>query len=330
MLFILTNSQDATVTYLISVLEKSKIPFLRLDTDRLLPRIALSYSQGEPSMRIDGRWYRAESVSDIWYRRPEKIKDDRFDNSPESRYTLAEWTEFIECFFAHVPKERWVNHPSFNTLASRKLEQLTTAVKLGFAIPATMVTQEPDELRTFFKMHQGRVIVKPLSSGYIERTGEEKDSLIYTNLVNKYHLDDLSDLFLCPTLFQQFIQKQFDVRITVMDGDVHAVKLKASEGTGEQRCDIRRNNMSDVVYEAISLPAIIDTGIRKLVAHYKLRFAAIDMAVATTGEWYFFEVNPNGQWAWLDISAGMNISRSFVKSFAPKAPELYQSETALA
>jgi glutathione synthase/RimK-type ligase-like ATP-grasp enzyme len=316
MLFILTNSQDATASFLIPALEKSGVSFIRLDTDCLLPRIALSYRPGKPAIRIDNRWHEADAVSNLWYRRPEPLKDLRFDSSPESKYTRSEWTEFIECFFAHVPKEKWVNHPSCNVAASRKLEQLTTATKLGFPVPDTLVTQDPGELRAFYQQHQGQLIVKPLASGYVEREGEESDSLIYTNRVLDRHLEDLNDLVHCPTLFQQFIRKECDVRITVMDSDIHAVELRASDKPGEQRCDIRRNNMSDVSYRQISLPAAVKNGIRKLLTHYGLRFAAIDMAVSTRGEWFFFEVNPNGQWAWLDITGRMNIAASFVKSFS--------------
>jgi glutathione synthase/RimK-type ligase-like ATP-grasp enzyme len=320
MLFILTNSQDATVSHLTPALEKAKIPFLRLDTDNLTSRISISYDLTKAAIEIFGQWYQAQDVGAVWYRRPEKLKDDRFDDSPESQYALEEWTEFIECFFAHVPKARWMNHPSYNTIASRKLEQLTTAVTIGFSVPDTLATQDSDKLREFFEHHQGQVIVKPLSSGYVDRAGKEKDSLIYTNRVTASHLDDLSDLSLCPALFQQFIQKAYDVRITVVDADIHSVKLVATDESGGQRCDIRRNNMSDVAYEAVSLPMDIESKIRKLTSHYSLRFAAIDMAVSKSGEWYFFEVNPNGQWAWLDMTAGTNISASLVKSLSGTVP----------
>jgi glutathione synthase/RimK-type ligase-like ATP-grasp enzyme len=209
-----------------------------------------------------------------------------------------------------------MNHPSLNAMASRKLEQLTTALSLGFSVPDTLATQEPEQLRRFFDLHQGQVIVKPLSTGCVERPGEERDSLIYTNRVVAGHLDDLNDLPLCPTLFQQFIQKQYDVRITVVDSDIHAVILRAADEGGGQRCDIRRNNMADVAYESITLPDNIEAKIRALMSHYGLRFGAIDMAVSTDNRWYFFEINPNGQWAWLDTFADMNISASFVKSFS--------------
>ena len=103
MLFILTNSQDETASFLASFLEKNRISFLRLDTDRLLPRVAFACRRGTPLIRVDDVWYEASEVSNVWYRRPEQLKDDRFDGSPEGNYARAEWSEFIECFFAHVP-----------------------------------------------------------------------------------------------------------------------------------------------------------------------------------------------------------------------------------
>jgi glutathione synthase/RimK-type ligase-like ATP-grasp enzyme len=77
--------------------------------------------------------------------------------------------------------------------------------------------------------------------------------------------------------------------------------------------------MSDVVYRPIALPEETTIAIRKLMAYYGLRFGAIDMTVANNGDWYFLEINPNGQWAWLDMTAGANIAASFVKMFSPAA-----------
>lgn len=315
MLFILTNSQDATASFLTPALAKAGIPFQRLDTDLLLPRIELSYRVGQPTIKIDAHWYQPADIGHIWYRRPEELRDSRFDNSPESKYARSEWTEFLECFFAHVPAVKWINHPSSNAAASRKLEQLTTATRLGLKVPDTLATQDPEEFKAFYRRHDGMVVVKPLANGYIERPTDDKDSLIYTNPVLEKHLENLGDLAACPTLFQQRVDKRNDVRITVVDSEIHAVELLAGDKPGEQRCDIRRNNMTDVSYRAITLPAEVEAGLRKLMAHYKLRFGAIDMALANTGEWFFFEVNPNGQWAWLDMTAGTNVAASFVKTF---------------
>src|SRR5205807_8433603 len=119
----------------------------------------------------------------------------------------------------------------------------------------------------------------------------------------------------CPTLLQQLIEKECDVRITAVENEIHAVAIYANDQTGAQRCDIRRDNMSDVEYRSITLPTAVSEAVCNLMAHYSLRFAAIDMAVDNRGEWYFFEVNPNGQWAWLDLCGGTAIARSFIAAF---------------
>jgi glutathione synthase/RimK-type ligase-like ATP-grasp enzyme len=244
------------------------------------------------------------------------LKHSLLGASSEDRFLLDEWSEALEGFFAHINKRKWMNHPTQNVLASHKLDQLSRAKELGFRVPDTLVTQAPDQLRAFYEKHAGHVIVKPMGTGYIKRTNSERDSLIYTNRVPPQHLANLDDLPACPTLFQEEIDKVADVRITLVDEDIHAVELLGQEENGFQRCDIRRNNMEDVSYRPVRLPASTELRIRKLVARYALRFAAVDMAITPNGDWVFFEVNPNGQWAWLDLAGVTNIAASFVTSFS--------------
>jgi hypothetical protein len=315
MLLILSNSKDATTDYLANVLKQKGVKHLRFNTDRSLENARFQYEVGQPRLRLDDKWYVPSEFTNVWYRRPERLKCSHLDESVESNLALDEWAESLEAFLSHIPVARWMNHPSANVAASHKLQQLTIASNLGFLIPNTLVTQDPAELQDFFRRVQGRVIVKPLSAGYLERPNKEMDTLIYTNRVDEQHLGDLSDLSGCPTLFQEEIIKSSDIRITVVDGHIHAAELKASDLDGVQRCDIRRNNMSDVVHRAVGLPDAIERDIHKLTAHYGLRYAAIDMAVTTKGDWVFFEINPNGQWAWMDLAGATNIAESFVRSF---------------
>lgn len=316
MLLIVTNGSDATADYLQSRLIEASVPFVRFDTNTALERVELSFSPGNPSLQIDGQWYHPDDFSNVWYRRPERLVSNQIPDTPEGKCALDEWSESLEGFFAHIPQKHWMNFPAANALASRKLEQLSNALHLGFTIPDTIVTQDAHDLRTFFDKHNGEIIVKPLGRAYIERPDSEVDSIIFTNPVRETDLEHLDDLAQCPTLFQQSVRKQSDVRITVVDGDLHAFELTAMDNEGQQRCDIRRNNMLDVKYRAITVPQDVTVALRRLVASYGLRFAAIDMAVATDGQWYFFEVNPNGQWAWLDLCGGATIYKSFIASFS--------------
>jgi len=315
-LLILTSSGDVTADYLADILSRERVDFVRLDTDQLVQRVRISYEGFEPRIQLDDRWIAPGDVKSIWYRRPEPLCFEPPDDSPEARFALSEWSECLEGFFARVPPERWINHPTANFEASHKLEQLHLAQTLGFNVPDTLVTQDTELMRRFFAKHHGKVIIKPVSQGQVEESDGSAKSLIYTNLVREEDLLDLSDLERCPTFFQQFVPKESDVRITVVDREMHAVRLLAKEPDGTQRCDVRRNNMVDVLGEMVEIPPGIVTKIRGMMRRYRLRFGAIDMAIATGGEWWFFEINPNGQWAWLDMTTGTDIARSLLHAFS--------------
>jgi glutathione synthase/RimK-type ligase-like ATP-grasp enzyme len=105
------------------------------------------------------------------------------------------------------------------------------------------------------------------------------------------------------------------VRVTVVDGKVEAVALRGHEPNGTPILDIRRNNMTGVIYERIILPQRVENILLELVSSYQLRFAAVDFGVDKSGRWYFFEINPNGQWAWLDLIGAVNIGNLFLETF---------------
>ena len=74
--------------------------------------------------------------------------------------------------------------------------------------------------------------------------------------------------------------------------------------------------MRDVRHAQVTLPEAVRSCIRDLMDGYKLRFGAIDMAIDTEDNWVFFEINPNGQWAWMDLNGVTDIASSFVRSFS--------------
>ena len=152
------------------------------------------------------------------------------------------------------------------------------------------------------------MIVKPLASGYIERSSPAEDTLIYTCEIKENDIDNLNNIESSPVLFQEKINKKLDIRITYLDGQMVAVSLQSAD---DQLLDIRRNNMSRVHYKAIDVPEDVSKSITKLLNDYQLRFAAMDFAIQEDGTWVFFEINPNGQWAWLDLEAETNIYQLF-------------------
>jgi glutathione synthase/RimK-type ligase-like ATP-grasp enzyme len=207
-----------------------------------------------------------------------------------------------------------MNHPVANARAGNKLFQLSLAARLGLRVPKTLVTRSLEEAQDFWTAHDGKIVVKPLSVGHVETRDGAIEGQILTSAVHAEHLRDPALLARCPTLLQQRVEKGVDIRVTVVDRQICALSASTPPGTAAP-LDIRQDGMSALVYESVTLPAEVVEMLLYLCEHMQLRFAAIDLVRSRNDEWFFLEVNPNGQWAWLDLVGAADIARLFVRTF---------------
>jgi hypothetical protein len=312
---VLTNSSDATADFLAGKLDQSGIAYVRLDTDAFVGNAFLAATESEAHLCLAGKNFTPESFSHVWLRRPLGLGLKPERDPAETLHLEQEWSAALEGWLARISRERWINHPSSNGAASHKIEQLWRAKRMGLDVPPSLVTQSRDEARKFYEDQNGTVVVKPIHGGYIGRNQPEADTVIYTHAINPDEISLFPPTNASPTLLQRRVTKKCDVRITLVDNDLHAVGLVAPDNLGAQRLDIRRDAMADVAYVTVNVPSAVETALRRYVISYQLRFAAIDMVVDEADRWIFLELNPNGQWAWLDQRGVSDISSSFVKSF---------------
>jgi len=62
-------------------------------------------------------------------------------------------------------------------------------------------------------------------------------------------------------------------------------------------------------YSPVDVPAPVADAVRRLMSALDLRFAAPDFVVSPDGEWHFIgDLNPNGQWAWIEQHTGLPIA----------------------
>lgn len=306
MILIVTNSSDQTADYLWDRLGPREKDWCRLDTDLAAQHIKVTYEDGVSYLCVDDRVVKPIDVTGLWYRRPRPVNINGVP-SKWSKHSQAEWAEALEGVLVQIPFQRWVNHPTANSTASHKLEQLVRSRQLGLPVPKTLVTQSSAVLQKFWAENDGNIICKPLAYGYLDA---DEPLVIYTSPVSKEHLTTPL-LAYCPTMFQERIDKVLDVRICIIDQTVIAVGLRC---TDEQKIDIRRNNMSDVIHGSLDVPNDISAKLRTLLHSYKLRFGAIDMVIDRNGGWIFLELNPNGQWAWLDQIARTDITGAMIQA----------------
>lgn len=309
MIIVITNSEDVTADYVCDNF-LSNVPFLRIDTDNIRG-IGVHLNEGDIVLHHQNGVIAPSQVVGVWYRRPGRIVPPITHSDPSVNQLIAEeWTEAIEGFLEAIHFRHWMNHPRANIRASNKLHQLQVAQRNQIRIPATQLGMSSADARHHMHRH-GRVITKPLGSGVISRkTGFTH---IYTSEVAASILE-ADEQFGCPTLFQEKVKKRTDVRVTVVDTKMFAVEILSPKMQGEQALDIRvAMSESIATYAKIDIPPNVADGIIAMMQYYDIRFGAFDFAIDMHDNWIFFELNPNGQWAWLDMEAGLRIGPILAK-----------------
>ncbi|WP_228473840.1 hypothetical protein [Streptomyces calidiresistens] len=191
-----------------------------------------------------------------------------------------------------------VNHPHFNAAAEYKPLQLSTAIASGFAVPPTLITNEPEAARNFIRTHHP-VVYKPLRHTDYRENGELRT--IWVRPVEAEEID--SSLHACPHLFQKRVPKIADARMAVVGGESFTTRITLDGDHPDWRMDY-----SLVSFSPTEAPTAVRRSAELYLRTLGLVFGAFDFAIDRDGTWHFLECNPNGQWAFVDPATTREIT----------------------
>jgi hypothetical protein len=278
-LAIWTNSEDATVNYVCSK-KPDWVEIIRFNSDEFFPlNVSKTYSTNLKNNNIDI----------IWHRRP--FENAVIPDNMQEKILFSEKEEALWNLLLQIPKEKWINFPTNNWLADKKILQLVNANKCGLETPDWILTNNFQIAESFLNSHDWGCIIKPVNCGYFFH--ENNVYHIYTNDTDKNKID-LNSISNCPTYFQSKITKSYDVRTIYINGKTLFIGLY---GGG---LDVRRNEMKGITYKLVEPPSNVIIGYEKLMQLSNLRFCTSDFLVTTDDNWVFLENNANGQWVWMD------------------------------
>ncbi len=285
---IVTNEQDLGADFVVLELERRGVAVLRCNAERL-PEWRVSLRPGEAWHLRDprGRTVSADATSGVWWRRPERPTFDHRLSAGEQQALVAQWQAFAEGL-ASVSGPRWVSQPSAIAASEDKAKQLTAARRAGFAVPATVWTNDVTQAHEI--VSDASAVVKTVTAAHWEGDGEA--AFVFARPVTQADLPpDGPDFATAPAAFQARISPKRDVRVTVAGRAVLAAETTAEE------LDWRLE--SGLEWQPHDLPANVARRCRTLVDALDLRFGGIDLALDQNGTYWFLEINPNGEWAWL-------------------------------
>ena len=131
----------------------------------------------------------------------------------------------------------------------------------------------------------------------------------YVNVINETDFEKFSETEENPVFLQKYIEKKYEVRYTVV-GDEHFVCKIDSQKSDISKIDWRRYDLANTPHSILSPPDNIKKMVSCLMKELKLIYGALDFIVSDKNEWYFLEINPSGQYLWIEDLTGLKITNS--------------------
>jgi MvdD family ATP-grasp ribosomal peptide maturase len=284
---------------------------IRFDTDRYPTEVRLSAYHGrDGDERLTLANHEGEfdlrEVTAVWHRRlnfgaqiPTTLDGQlRRASLGETRAAAQGTLASLKAF--RVDAVQHIRH------AENKQLQLQAARELGLETPRTLTTNDPSAVRAFAESCEGGMVTKMLSSFAVYEGGREM--VVFTNQVRPEDLADLSGLRLCPMTFQEMIPKALELRVTVVGDRVMAASID-SQSSERAAHDWRRDGLRMIQdWRPYELPHEVEEKILRLMDYFVLNYGAIDIIVTPDGRHVFLEVNPAGEFFWLELYAGLPVS----------------------
>lgn len=198
-----------------------------------------------------------------------------------------------------------VNPYEAKRLASNKVYQLRRAIELGLKISPTLISNLPEGARAFYGEQKGEVVFKPLSHPIVVKRSQEGVRVLYTQKIQRTTLEGENGdrIQHVPVQLQRLVKKECEVRVTVVGSQVFAAAIRSQS----QHVDVRRWSETEPEYSIFQLPEQVEQQCVELVRRLGLYYGAIDLLLTEEGEFIFLEVNPSGQFYWIQRETGLPI-----------------------
>ena len=231
-ILVITNSNDATASFFLEKAQPQKSQLVRLDTDQFQMN-SICYSQNDYSshwqMQIQDTTIDQNNLGAIYFRRPRPPSLTGISDPAILAWTQNEFRSAWGGILMQIPADRWMDFPLRVSRAGYKIDQLETAKALGFQIPKSLLTSEPKRAFDFCEECSWRVVAKPIGHGEVRSSAEDVSHILYTNALKKEKFSAFDMVANCPVLFQELIQKRYDIRVTVVGEQCTAIILHSQD-----------------------------------------------------------------------------------------------------
>jgi len=276
----------------------------RFDTDRFPTEVQLDIYSGDSERVIitDGeQTLDLSEVSSVWYRRirhglkiPETMEQQfREASLRETRCTAQGMIASIKGF--HLDSLPNVE------LAKNKQLQLQVARDVGLLTPRTLTTNNPAAVKQFAQECKGQGMITKMLSQFAIYGEQGEEQVVFTNRVTEEDLEHLEGLRFCPMTFQENVPKAQELRVTIVGNRVFTAAIDSQRLQGATHDWRKEGSALAKDWQAYTLPEDVEKKLLQLMAYFGLNYGAIDIIVTPDNRYVFLEVNPVGEFFWMEM-----------------------------
>jgi hypothetical protein len=311
---IVTEPLDAHADAVIGRLNALGVPVLRLHTENFpLGDVRVSLRPGPDGLlgevSAGGRTCSTTAIRSAWVRRPRPpwLRGQLQEGTVKYVATQADAT--LSALWHAIPQERWI--ASFGALqrADIKPLQLVHAARAGLAVPDTLVTNDPGPARRFREAQRdGLCAVKALQ---VEVTsGADGYRVPFTAVWAEDGAASDTAIAISPTIYQQYVEKLVELRCVVVGDEIYCAEMD-TQSREMTRHDSRLD--PNIPMRPHQLPPEVQAAVARLVASFGIRFASMDLILEPSGRYVFLDLNPSGQWLWIEECTGLPLTDAMTR-----------------
>jgi glutathione synthase/RimK-type ligase-like ATP-grasp enzyme len=190
---------------------------------------------------------------------------------------------------------KWISHPDATFRASDKIFQLQVAQQCGFRIPKTIIAQSRTEVTNFFERCGRKIIVKTVV-GVNEPFLETREISCPTDFSEESYSAS-------PAIYQEYITGSEHLRLLSMKQKslCGIVRTDTLDWRSNLNVDIGASPVTDDVHSRV----------RTVIETLGLEMGVVDIKITPNGELVWLEVNPQGQFIFLEPITGIKFIDEF-------------------
>lgn len=233
-------------------------------------------------------------VTAVWWRRPQMFVLPAGMTPAYRQFAMSEAATAFQGLW-QASHALWVNDVVRDAAASHKPWQLELARRVGLHIPETLMTNDPEAARAFWASQPQGTVYKAFSATHY--------AWRETRLLRQDEWRLADAIRWAPVIFQAYVPATHDLRVTVVGQQLFAAAARTEDA--EYPVDVRFNH---VQYQPHPLPPEVERKLLAFMTKLGLEYGAIDLRLTPDGEYIFLEVNPAGQFLYIEHATGLPIS----------------------